>query len=202
MLRLSKQALEIGSIYNFFSWLISKLGYSKLFLFSKYLPYTPGEKILDLGCGPGTNSKFFMPNDYYGLDISRHYIQQATINSPNHQFFCGDFLQLDQLWENSFDIVLMSGLLHHLPDDQASAFINKAYSLLKQGGKLIAIENCVHAKQARLKKKIILLDRGEFVRDPNKIKNLAKTSDFQAQIFIEENLLLIPYTHCILACKK
>lgn len=202
MLKFLKNALAISTIYNFFCFIVSKFGWSRLYIFAKYLPYIPGDKILDLGCGPGTNSSFFQTKDYFGIDISSRYIKQAEVKSPNHKFICGNFLLLGKEWDDSFDIILMSGLLHHLSDQLACEFIEKSYSVLKKGGRLIAIENCLHYKQSWIKRKIIMQDRGEFVRDKNDIDNLFKRSKFKAQLSIEEDLLLIPYTHCIVTGKK
>ena len=35
---------------------------------------TQVRRVLDVGCGPGTNSLFFEDNDYLGLDINPDYI--------------------------------------------------------------------------------------------------------------------------------
>ena len=202
MLRTIKKILKLGSVYNFFIFISGKFGYAKLYLFTKYLPYSPGRKILDLGCGPGTNTQYFKALDYLGIDICEPYIKKAASDYPDYQFYCGNFLNLGDEYNNSFDIILMSGLLHHLPDNIVIQFLEKSYATLREGGSLIAIENCLVAEQSPLKRKVILLDRGEYVRTSAELDALLSKSHFSLQISIDYNLLLIPYTHAIINCRK
>jgi len=197
-----RSLLSFGSIYNTFTYIVGKLGTAKLFIFAKYLSYAPGMKILDLGCGPGTNTDFFQHEDYLGIDINEKYIKKAKSLHPNYEFNCSDFIDLDQSFDDYFDLVLMSGLIHHLSDELAEKFINKARTVLKNGGRLLAIENCLHPKQSDLKKKIILMDRGEHVRELSDLCRLIDLSKMEGAVLTEENLLLIPYTHAIICLEK
>lgn len=93
-------------------------------------PYAPGDSILDLGCGPGKNSDLFFPNDYLGIDISRQYINAAKARHPYHKFLCGTFLELNQNHGSKFNLIFISGLLHHIDDNIVIVFTEKAYTLL------------------------------------------------------------------------
>ena len=78
----------------------------------------------------------------------------------------------------------MSGLLHHLhhlPDSIVIQFLEKSYAVLREGGSLIAIENCLVAEQSPLKRKVILLDRGEFVRTSAELDALLSKSNFPSK---------------------
>ena len=92
--------------------------------------------------------------------------------------------------------------MHHLPESTVIQFLKKSYAVLREGGSLIAIENCLDAKQSPLNRKIMLLDRGEFVRTSIELAALASKSEFTFQISIEGNLLMIPYTHAIINFRK
>ena len=162
----------------------------------------PGMKVLDLGCGPGTNTSLFQEKDYLGIDISEKYIKKARHQHPGYKFTLCDFLSLDESLNESFDLILMSGLIHHLNDEIAINFINKSHSLLKKGGKLLAIENCIHSNQSKLKRKIILMDRGEHVRELSQLRKIIGKGKMHGSIIIEENLLLMPYTHAIINLEK
>lgn len=194
--------LALGFFYNAFIYIIGKFNFAKLILFSKYIPYTPGEKVLDLGCGPATNTSIFNSNDYFGIDISDTYIKTARKLFPKYSFLKSNFLSLNGEYDDSFDLILMSGLLHHLTDEMALEFTKKACKLLKIGGHLITIDNCLHSQQSKFKQKIILRDRGKFVRGIDALKALIPATNFVVTSHIEEDLLLIPYTHLILVCKK
>ena len=197
-----KGFLSLGAVYNLFIYFVGRFGFSKLLLSAKYVPYTPGLKILDLGCGPGTNSTLFQPSDYLGIDISEKYINSARKANPAYKFESFNFLELSSDFNEKFDIIIMAGLIHHLSDEQVNIFLRKAYNLLKNSGHLITIDNCLHDKQSVIKRKIILLDRGQNVRHVNQLLKFADTSQFKFTAYIEEDLLLIPYTHFILTCKK
>ena len=197
-----RRLLSIGTAYNTFIYLIGKFGFARLYLFAKYIPYCPGTKVLDLGCGPGTNTEFFQPADYLGIDISEAYISKARQAHPGFNFACDNFLDLDESFNESYDLVLMSGLLHHLNDEMFMEFMAKSYALIKKGGRLIAIENCLHQKQSKLKRKLILMDRGKYVREVEHTRRLIEQTDFNSQISIEEDLLMIPYSHLIATCQK
>lgn len=197
-----KNLLSLGFIYNSFIFFVGKFGLSKLRVFSRYVPYAPGDAILDLGCGPGTNSDLFFPDDYLGIDISEKYINAAKEKHPHHNFICGNFLELDPSFDESFDLIFVSGLLHHINDDLVRDFMEKAYTLLKPGGHLLAIENCLHYKQSKLKKKIILMDRGQHVRSNIELEEIMQRTSFKFTAHIDESLLLMPYSHIIISCKK
>ena len=185
-----------------FIYIIGKFGSAKLTLFAKYIPYTPGVKVLDLGCGPATNTFLYCSDDYLGIDISDKYIKSAQRLFPKHNFLCCNFMSLHDKHKDSYDLIIMSGLLHHLGDEMATKFIEKASELLKNGGHLITIDNCLHPNQSNLKQRIILQDRGKFVRSINELNALMPKAYFNISMHIEENLLLIPYTHLILVCKS
>jgi len=193
--------------YNSFQAVVGKFGRSKLELLSKYVPYTPGTTTLDLGCGPGTSAKIFNPNDYVGIDCDSGYISYAQRRNPEYSFYIQDFCSLSS--ENSivpnggFDLILASGLMHHLEKDVARQFFLQAEKLLANGGHFITIDPCIHSEQSNIKKRIILSDRGKFVRTPNELIDIASGAARLSIIkSIEENCLLIPYTHVILTCKK
>ena len=202
LLRQLRILLDLGAIYNLFIFVIGRFGFAKLLIASKYIPYTPGLRILDLGCGPGTNSTLFQPNDYIGIDISEEYIHKAKLDYPDYEFKCISFTDLPDEFDATFDLIMMAGLLHHLNDQQALSFMEKAHHLLKDGGHLITIDNCLHARQSRVKRNIIMMDRGKNVRSVRELVDLAAASDFDCSIHIEEDLLLIPYTHLMLTCRK
>lgn len=86
-------------------------------LLGEHLPDRPTRRILDLGCGPGSMIPFLqeIPNvEIVGLDIAPAMIRRAREQYPNVEFQIGtsDLVPFD---DASFDAVLISGMLHHLP---------------------------------------------------------------------------------------
>jgi 2-polyprenyl-3-methyl-5-hydroxy-6-metoxy-1,4-benzoquinol methylase len=89
----------------------------------------PG-KILDIGCGPGwILSSLSNEWDKHGIEISQFASNHASKFGKIH---CGT---LNNYYENDFDVVIMNHVIEHIPDPIFA--INKIYSMLKKGGKLI-----------------------------------------------------------------
>ena len=80
-----------------------------------------GKKVLDLGCGDGTYTYDLLQMgaaNVLGLDPAIAAIDKANENFgniPNLAFFVGNIYALDDLGQQ-FDIVVLRGVLHHLPD--------------------------------------------------------------------------------------
>jgi SAM-dependent methyltransferase len=99
---------------------------------------------------------------------------------------------------NDFDIVLATGLLHHLNDDEASRLFELASSALKPGGRLITLDGCYVKGQSWLARSIISRDRGKYVRTQVEYLSLASNFFKDIQISIHHDLIRIPYTHIVM----
>jgi ubiquinone/menaquinone biosynthesis C-methylase UbiE len=98
-----------------------------------------GARVLDIGCGSGTFTRLLQLRGYRlsGIDISSKMIAMARQKSANIQFYEGDAENLP--FENgAFDAVLLSGLVHHFPDQHRLAA--EAFRVLTPGGKFVAFD--------------------------------------------------------------
>ncbi len=95
-----------------------------------------GEKVLEVGCGIGTDSLMFAKGgaNAYGIDLT-----QSSIDTTNKRFrMCGlkgNFKRMDaeklQFPDNYFDFVYSFGVLHHTPKTKES--IEEVRRVLKSG---------------------------------------------------------------------
>ena len=102
----------------------------------EFLAPQPGERILDLGCGPGqlTNQIAEKGADVIGLDASPAMIGQARQNFPRLRFILEDAAAMQ--FENEFDAVFSNAALHWMLDAEGVA---KAIArALRTGGRLVA----------------------------------------------------------------
>lgn len=94
-----------------------------------------GDRVLDLGCGPGIDS-LFLTNaglQVTGVDISREMLKVAKGINPNATFMLGDILRLDSL-NGSFNGIVASYSLIHISKKDMLGALKSLYHILKDGG--------------------------------------------------------------------
>jgi ubiquinone/menaquinone biosynthesis C-methylase UbiE len=98
-----------------------------------------GARVADLGCGSGVFTDLLHKQGYraVGLDLSPKLVALGRARYPGVEFLEGDVEHLP-FPDESLDGVLLSGLVHHLPDPSRCA--NEAYRVLKRGGKFAAFD--------------------------------------------------------------
>lgn len=106
------------------------------------------------------------------------------------------------LQEKDFDLVIASGILHHLNDTEALQLFELSYTALKPNGRLITFDGCYASKQSIISRYLLSCDRGRFVRDLGEYKRLARQYFVNVDHTIYNDLLRVPYTHLILECTK
>ncbi len=100
-------------------------------LISQFGKLGPGVHTLELGCGSGIFTQMFDQTGatVVAVDISPDLIEIARQRNPGASFICGSFE--DQIFEQQFDSIVGSSVLHHLDVDAA---LEKCMALLKPGG--------------------------------------------------------------------
>lgn len=119
-------------------------------------------RVLDVGCGPGTNSLFFEDSDYLGLDINEDYIKQA-IKRFGNRFEVADVCIYEAKPENRFDFILLNSLLHHIDDTPTDRILGQLAKQLTPDGH-IHILDLVLPENRSVARTLALSDRGDFPR--------------------------------------
>ena len=129
----------------------------------------PG-RILDVGCGPGTNTPLFGPEfDYVGVDLSPEYVKYAK-RKHGRPFFVCDVTQ-DPLPHGPFDVVLINSLMHHLSDLEVATLLDKVKGVLAPKGQ-IQIVDLVLPPQLSLARWLAQHDRGDYARPGHRWRTL------------------------------
>lgn len=162
---------------------------------------TPDMRILDLGCGPAEILRFLPEDiDYVGYDISETYIKNAREKFKGRGAFHCRLLELEEAKSlEKFDLVMAIGVLHHMDDDVAEAFITLAKAALKPGGRLLTHDPVYAKGQNPIAKFLIDNDRGQNVREAAAYEALARKvfSDVSGKV---RHQTWIPYTHWTMEC--
>ena len=199
-----RQILAIPAVYKLFARMVGAHR-ERLAFVREYVRPKPGDRILDIGCGPADIVEY-LPNDveYTGFDNNPAYIDFARGRyGERARFECQRVSEAKDLAErpHSFDIVLAIGILHHLDRDEAIAMFRIASQQLKRGGRLVTLDGCYVEGQSRIARHLLSRDRGEFVRTAGEYLALAKAVFDDVTASIRHDLLHIPYTHVALECK-
>ena len=101
---------------------------------NKFLSYLKNNaKILDLGCGSGRDSKYFINKKFnvVAFDASQELCKIAE-NLIGQKVICQDFRYLD--YNNAFDGIWACASLLHLKKEEIKTVITKCISALKPNG--------------------------------------------------------------------
>jgi SAM-dependent methyltransferase len=171
-------------------------------LLREYIRPTPGDRVLDIGCGPGTMVPYLPGTEYVGLDVSAEYIQRARNHFPQARFVCQGVGEYDLVEPNYFDIVLGLGVLHHLDDSEALTLFQTARDAMKPGARLVTLDGVWTDDQSNVVKYLLSRDRGRFVRSEAGYRDLAAKIFANIESRVRHDLLRIPYTMLILTCVR
>lgn len=97
--------------------------------------------VLEIGCGNGYGASLLhrqSPRSYVGLDVMEEQIEKARRRYPQFKFLVQDATDLSQFGDASKDVVIIFGVLHHIPEWRK--VIDEIRRVLKPSGSLFVEE--------------------------------------------------------------
>jgi SAM-dependent methyltransferase len=153
----------------------------------------PGERVLDVGCGPAYYFGRLPEVDYVGFDTSEPYVTYARRRYGDRGDFRCEVLAAEHLSElGQFDAVLLFGLLHHLDDAQCATLLDLSARALTPGGRVVSCDTALHQGQNRVSRWMSKNDRGEYVRRPESYDSMARASFGELETHLLDSLTWVP----------
>ncbi len=150
--------------------------------------------VVDIGCGSGDFSPLFPKGKYLGIDRNPRYIAFAQKTYP-HRFICADILDFP-FNQQSFDAAIVISTLHHLSDTEVQRLFSRIAPLTK---KVIIIVD-LNPETTVIKRLLIRLDRGKFVRSTQAKINLLSPfgtivtiTHFSTNLASQTGMVVVPF---------
>lgn len=162
-----------------------------------------GMRVLDVGCGPGYVVELLAGAEYVGLDTDRRYIDYARRRYGRYGEFQCTALTHDFLEKRaSFDYVLMNGVLHHLPDEDASEVLRLCHDALKMGGSVVTLDGFYADDIGPVSRFLLQRDRGKFIRTKSQYLALAGSSFSCVKSSEHRDYFHVPYNALVMVCRR
>jgi SAM-dependent methyltransferase len=119
-------------------------------------------RVLDVGCGPGTNTHHFAGAGYLGIDSNVGCIEYAR-RRHKRDFLLADVTHYTAAPDARFDFILLNSFLHHIDTAAARRLLAHLRTLLTDDGH-VHILDLVLPVRPSIARFLARIDRGEFPR--------------------------------------
>ena len=119
-------------------------------------------RVLDVGCGPGTNTHHFAGADYLGIDFNPSYVESAR-RRHGREFIVADITRFQVPPDQRFDLILANSLLHHIDDASTRRILTHLATLLTDDGH-VHILDLVLPTRPSVSRFLARADRGDYPR--------------------------------------
>jgi SAM-dependent methyltransferase len=120
-------------------------------------------RVLDVGCGPGTNAPEFDGLDYLGVDLNPAYVAHARRRHSGARFEEADVRTDAVPGQGTYDFVLVNSLLHHLDDGAVVSLLADVRQYVSEDGHIHVIDLELPERRG-IPRLLALGDRGDHPR--------------------------------------
>jgi 2-polyprenyl-3-methyl-5-hydroxy-6-metoxy-1,4-benzoquinol methylase len=160
-------------------------------------------RILDVGSGTSSILELLGDVQYTGVEPNEKYVNAAQLRwGVRATFIPGNVEDTLKAIDSSFDVILASGVLHHLSDSDVRTFFTFAACHLEPLGTVVTIDPGFVPKQSPLSRFMVARDRGRHVRSMHEYARFGWDAGLQVRAFWSNGMLRIPYSHVTLLCSK
>jgi SAM-dependent methyltransferase len=168
-----------------------------------FLKLHAGERVLDIGCGPGHVLDYLPRVQYVGFDTEPRYINYAQQHySDRGRFFCEEFTHAHVERFAPFDAIILFGIIHHIDDLIADNLLCLLAECLSSSGRMVTLDPCIVPGQGRISRLVAQWDRGRYVRDREGYQNLVGKHFSEVAHSVIPNTSRIPSTELIMHLRR
>jgi len=138
------------------------------------------KRVLDVGCGPGTNAHHFAGSDYLGIDSNLGCIEYAR-RRYKRSFVLADVTRYTVAPGERFDFILLNSFLHHVDTPDARRLLSHLRTLLTDDGHVHILDHVLPDRRS-LARFLARHDRGRFSRPRQEWLELV-TGVFEPAVF-------------------
>lgn len=137
-------------------------------------------RVLDVGCGPGTNTQHFAHADYLGIDFNPAYIASAR-QRHGREFIVADVTTYEVAPDQRFDLILANSLFHHIDAANTERILSHLATLLSDDGHVHVLD-LVLPPRPSIARFLAKADRGDYPRPLQDWRDLF-TKAFEPVVF-------------------
>lgn len=137
-------------------------------------------RVLDVGCGPGTNTHLFEHADYLGVDVNPQYVEDAR-RKYKRRFEVADVTTYEDGNGGNFDFILVNSFLHHIDTPYTNKILERLQSWLSDDGYVHILE-LVDPGDYSVAQLLANLDRGNYPRPLEEWRAIAE-KNFEIEVF-------------------
>ena len=137
-------------------------------------------RVLDVGCGPGTNTHHFARAEYLGIDFNEAYIESAR-RTHGREFLVADVTRYEVAPDQRFDLILANSLFHHIGTPDTVRILDHLSTLLSDDGHVHILDLVLPARIS-VARGLARADRGDFPRPLDEWRELF-THAFEPVVF-------------------
>jgi len=119
-------------------------------------------RVLDVGCGPGINTKLFRHAEYLGVDWNEAYIRYAR-RRYRREFVVVDVRTFEPQSGEKFDFIFVNSFFHHIDTANTRTILKRLEGLLTPDGHVHVVD-LVLPDRPSVARALARWDRGEFPR--------------------------------------
>jgi SAM-dependent methyltransferase len=169
--RLTEPVLENALVYRLWQAPFAEQKFAPI---RAHNDMTRVRRVLDVGCGPGTNTHHFANADYLGIDHNPQYVSAAG-RRTGRRFIVADATTYTVDPAERFDFIFLNSFLHHVDTPSVRRILAHVATLLTDDG-AIHILDLAWPERPSIATTLARLDRGEFIRPLAEYRSLFEES--------------------------